>query len=39
MAPLIAAYIAYAFGLNSIFVVALVVYVVGLAVIKLGVKI
>lgn len=39
VAPLIAAYIAFAFGLNSIFVVALVVYVVGLAVLKLGVKI
>ena len=39
VAPLTAAYIAYAFGLTSIFVVALVVYVVSLAVLKLGVKI
>jgi len=39
VAPLTAAYIAYAFGLTSIFVVALVVYVVSLAALKLRVKI
>jgi len=39
VAPIIAAYIAAAYGLGSIFFVALAVYAVGLAVLKFGVKI
>jgi len=39
VAPLIAAYIAGAFGLVSTFIVALVIYTVSLAVLKLGVKV
>jgi len=39
VAPIIAAHIADAFGLGSIFIVALAVYAVGLAVLKLGVKV
>ena len=38
-APLIAAYVADAFGLASIFIVALAVYAVGLAALKFGVKV
>jgi len=37
--PIIAAHIAEAFGLGSNFIVALAVYVVGLAVLKVGVKV
>ena len=39
VAPIIAAHIADALGLGSIFIVALVVYVIGLAVFKVGVKV